>query len=225
MDGQPMPTPLRLLSSRHAETDPRRAKAPSAGVEPELWAMLCACAAGDSRACERLFVTYRAQVFRHVAYLLRSRAEVEDVVQEVFVELFRSLRNFEGRASFTTWLHRITVRVAYRQLRRTTASPPPPELVYDAAQNAAAGGSGQHLEQHERHARTLRILDRLSPKKRLTLLLHDLQGIEAKEIAQMTGTPVLTVRTRLFYARREFEALARRDPALAEFFAPEGEEP
>jgi RNA polymerase sigma-70 factor (ECF subfamily) len=146
-------------------------------------------------------------------------------VQEVFVELFRSLRNFEGRASFTTWLHRITVRVAYRQLRRATPAPPPPELVYDAAQQSTANGSAQHLEQRERHAHALRLLDRLSPKKRLALLLHDLQGMEAREIARLTGTPVLTVRTRLFYARREFEALARLDPALAEFFAPEVEEP
>ncbi len=218
-----MPSALRLLSSRQTGTDPLDqsgvARPASPAIEPALWELLSACARGESRACEQLFVTYRAQVFRHVAYLLRSRAEVEDVVQEVFVELYRSLRNFEGRASFTTWLHRITVRVTYRQLRRVSAQPPPPELVYDAALATSGGGLGQHLEQHERHAHTLRILDRLSPKKRLTLLLHDLQGIEAKEIAQMTGTPVLTVRTRLFYARREFEELARRDPALAEFFA------
>ena len=180
--------------------------------------------AGDSRACERLFVSYRAQVSRHVAFLLRSRADTEDVVQEVFVELFRSLRNFEGRASFSTWLHRITVRVTYRQLRRFAPAAPPPELVFDAAQAAASVDTGQQLEQHERHARTLRLLDRLSPKKRLTLLLHDLQGVDAKEIARLTGTPILTVRTRLFYARREFEALARRDPALADFFHAEDEE-
>jgi len=215
-----MATPLRLLSGRQSEA--RTPSAPSAAVEPDLWALISDCVRGDSRACERLFVTYRAQVFRHVSFLLRSRTDAEDVVQEVFVELFRSLRNFEGRASFSTWLHRITVRVTYRQLRRFTPAPPPPELVFDAAQ--ASAGTGQQLEQHERHARTMRLLDQLSPKKRLTLLLHDLQGIEAREIAAMTGAPILTVRTRLFYARREFEVLARHDAVLAEFFAAEDEE-
>jgi RNA polymerase sigma-70 factor, ECF subfamily len=222
MEGRPMATPLRLLSGR--QTDATTPSAPSAAVEPDLWALITECVRGDSRSCERLFVTYRAQVHRHVSFLLRSRADAEDVVQEIFVELFRSLRNFEGRASFSTWLHRITVRVTYRQLRRLTPAAPPPELVYDAAQSSANAGTGQQLEQHERHERTMRLLDRLSPKKRVTLLLHDLQGIEAKEIARMTGAPLLTVRTRLFYARREFEALARRDPALAEFFATEDED-
>jgi RNA polymerase sigma-70 factor (ECF subfamily) len=221
MEGRPVATPLRLLSGK--QTEARTPSAPSPSVEPDLWALISECVQGNPRSCERLFVTYRAQVFRHVAFLLRSRADTEDVVQEVFVELFRSLRNFEGRASFGTWLHRITVRVTYRQLRRLSASTPPPELVFDASQPSS--GTGQQLEQHERHARTLRLLDRLSPKKRLTLLLHDLQGLEAKEIARITGTPILTVRTRLFYARREFEALARRDPALAEFFVEnDGEE-
>jgi RNA polymerase sigma-70 factor (ECF subfamily) len=211
---------LRLLSGKQAET--RAPSAPSAAVEPELWALISDCVSGDSRACERLFITYRSQVFRHVSFLLRARADAEDVVQEVFVELFRSLRNFEGRASFSTWLHRITVRVTYRQLRRFAPAAPPPELVFDASQ--AQDATGQQLEHHERHEHTMRLLDRLSPKKRITLLLHDLQGLEAKEIARLTGAPILTVRTRLFYARREFEALARRDPALAEFFEANDEE-
>jgi RNA polymerase sigma-70 factor (ECF subfamily) len=216
-----MATPLRLLSGR--PNDALTPTAPSGAVDPDLWALLKDCVTGDSRACERLFVTYRAQVFRHVAFLLRSRADAEDIVQEVFVELFRSLGNFEGRASFGTWLHRITVRVTYRQLRRFTPPAPPPELVFDSTQAPSGTAASQHLEQHERHERTLRLLDRLSPKKRLTLMLHDLQGLEASEIARLTGTPILTVRTRLFYARREFEAMARRDPALAEFFATDDE--
>jgi RNA polymerase sigma-70 factor (ECF subfamily) len=75
----------------------------------------------------------------------------------------------------------------------------------------------------ERQARVEVLLEQLSPKKRAVLVMHDLQGMEAQAIAEILDTNVLTVRTRLFYARRELEALARNDPALAEFFGGGGE--
>ncbi len=61
-------------------------------------------------------------------------------------------------------------------------------------------------------------MQQLSPKKRAVLVMHDLRGMEAQRIAEILGTNILTVRTRLFYARRELEALAAQDPALEEFF-------
>ena len=67
------------------------------------------------------------------------------------------------------------------------------------------------------------LLEQLAPKKRVVLVMHDLQGIEAARIAELVGSNVLTVRTRLFYARREFEALAKGDAALSEFFEGGGE--
>ncbi len=73
----------------------------------------------------------------------------------------------------------------------------------------------------ERQQRVEALLQQLSPKKRAVLVMHDLQGLEAAHIAEVLDTNVLTVRTRLFYARRELEVLARQDPALAEFFGGE----
>ena len=186
------------------------------------------CAQGDRAACHELFLSYRAQVTRQVGHLTRLQNEVEDIVQEVFSEVFRSLPSFQGRSSFTTWLYRITARASYRYLRRRGPRLPPPEL---HAERVEATEDPRHdAETRERHARTLAILERLSPKKRLVLAMHDLEGREAGEIAQLVGAPLLTVRTRLFYARREFAAAARRDPVLAEYFrdelqgGPQGEE-
>jgi RNA polymerase sigma-70 factor (ECF subfamily) len=70
----------------------------------------------------------------------------------------------------------------------------------------------------ERQQRVEVLLEKLSPKKRAVLVMHDLQGVEAQRIAEILETNILTVRTRLFYARRELEALAKDDPALADFF-------
>ena len=60
-----------------------------------------------------------------------------------------------------------------------------------------------------------RLLDRLAEKKRIVFVLHELEGISPTEIAKIVGAPVLTVRTRLFYARRELEAMLAEEPALA----------
>jgi RNA polymerase sigma-70 factor (ECF subfamily) len=182
------------------------------------------CAAGDRAACHELFLSYRAQVSRQVAHLTRLQAEVEDIVQEVFSEVFRSLPGFQGRSSFATWLYRITARASYRYLKRRGPRILPPELRSEAADSSQ--DPGRDSETRERHVRALAILERLSPKKRLVLTLHDLEGRDAAEIASLVGAPLLTVRTRLFYARREFAAAARRDPVLAEYFqnseGPEG---
>jgi RNA polymerase sigma-70 factor (ECF subfamily) len=63
------------------------------------------------------------------------------------------------------------------------------------------------------------MIEKIAPKKRMVLVLHDLEGVSPKEISKLVGAPVLTVRTRLFYARKELAAMAAQDPALAEFFA------
>jgi len=180
------------------------------------------CAAGDRAAQRALFARLRPQVLRHVSYLVRRRAEVDDIAQEVLIEIFRSLPSFAGRSSLSTWVHRITVRSTYRHLRRQWKGVPPPELLADEPEAPAAADPDATAAIRDRQARVFQLLERLSPKKRMVLVLHDLQGVEAADIAKLVGAPVLTVRTRLFYARKEFADAARGDPALAEFF--DGEE-
>ena len=208
----PMPaTPARPLPIRPE---------PASNVHPDA-ELVTRCAGGDRAAQRLLFSRLRPQVLRHVSFLTRRRPEIDDISQEVFLEIFRSLHGFQGRSSLATWVHRITVRVTYRQLRKQWKGAPPPELHAEAeiASQGDEGDPGQEVEVRDRHARALRILETLSPKKRLVLAMHDLQGLEAAEIARLVGAPVLTIRTRLFYARKEFARAARADPALAEYFA------
>jgi RNA polymerase sigma-70 factor (ECF subfamily) len=70
------------------------------------------------------------------------------------------------------------------------------------------------LDAHRRLLAVYHILDRLSPKKRVVFILHEIEGREPKEIAEIVGAPVLTVRTRLHYARKEFYACVAREPKL-----------
>lgn len=174
------------------------------------------CRAGDSTAFRELYAQHQRQVARQLMFLV-PRADLEDVLQDVFIEVYKSIRRFEGKSAFTTWLYRLTVHVAMKSRRKQTRSRL--DIVEEVPDQAdEAMGSEDRSLSAERQARLEVLLEKLSPKKRAVLVMHDLQGLDAQHIAEVLETNILTVRTRLFYARREIEALAKDDPALAEYF-------
>ena len=172
--------------------------------------------AGEVGAFRELYAAHHRSVARQLTFLV-PRADLEDVLQDVFIEVFRSIKRFEGKSAFSTWLYRVAVHVAMKARRRHTRSRL--DIVEEVPDQVDGGPQPVDVSlSAERQARVEALLARLSPKKRAVLVLHDLQGVEAAAIAEVLGTNVLTVRTRLFYARRELEVLAKADPALSEFF-------
>jgi RNA polymerase sigma-70 factor (ECF subfamily) len=172
--------------------------------------------AGDEAAFRDLFAKYKKQVASQLNFLV-PRSDLEDVLQDVFVEVYRSLKKFRGDSAFSTWLYRLTVHVALKSRRKQVRSRLDIVEELPDQEDGAAGPSDVVLSA-ERQERVEELLQQLSPKKRAVLVLHDLRGVEAARIAEMLDTNVLTVRTRLFYARKEFEQLAAKDASLAEFF-------
>jgi RNA polymerase sigma-70 factor (ECF subfamily) len=216
---------LRLYSSGSAALHaPRMADASELFPKAAAGAddLLERCKAGEAAAFKELYRRHQRQVASQLAFLV-PRADLEDTVQEVFIEVFRSLKKFEGRSAFTTWLYRLTVHVAMKARRRQVRSRLDVVEELPETVDPSAGPSEVTLSA-ERRARVEELLEKLSPKKRTVLVLHDLRGMEASRIAEVLDTNILTVRTRLFYARRELEQLAAADPALAEFFTPHGRE-
>lgn len=169
---------------------------------------------GDARAFQELFRNHRRDVARLVGRLLGPRPEVEDVVQEVFIQVFRSLPNFRGDARFTTWLHRVTVNVTLMHLRAARSRPRLGNELLDEPAAPEGDSPVDHAARNQRLRALYKILDTLSDKKRAVFILHDLDGVPAAQIAAMVDSPVLTVRTRLFYARREVYAAMAGDPTL-----------
>ena len=177
------------------------------------------CQAGDVSAFRELYGQHSRSVARRLSFLV-ARADVEDVLQDVFIEVFKSIGRFEGKSQFTTWLYRVTVHVAMKSRRKHTRSRVDiVEDVPDVADDKPAPDTVSLSA--ERQVRVEAMLEKLAPKKRAVLVMHDLQGMDASEIAEVLDTNVLTVRTRLFYARREIEVMAKADPALSEFFGGE----
>lgn len=182
-------------------------------TEPEE--LVRRCQNGDDEAFRELFRQHRGDVARLVQRLLGWRSEVDDVVQEVFLQVHRSLKDFRFGARFSTWLYRVTVNVVLMQRRAARSRP---QLVDAPPGLSIEDGSLSPEEQTLRNRRVeafYRLLDRLSDKKRTAYILHEIEGLTPAEIAATVKAPVLTVRTRLFYARRELAAMLGDEPSLA----------
>jgi RNA polymerase sigma-70 factor (ECF subfamily) len=182
----------------------------------EQESLLARAASGDMAAFRELYARHRNDVARLVFRMLGGRGDIDDVIQEVFFQVFRSLKDFRGQSKFTTWLHRVTVNVVLMHRRAARSRPvfadePPQESVLDARAIAPDEGAARR----ERMRAFARLLDRIADKKRVVFILHELEGMAPAEIAKVVGAPVLTVRTRLFYARRELEALLEEEPSLS----------
>jgi len=172
------------------------------------------CQSGDAEAFRELFRTHRQDVARLAQRMLGRRTDLEDIVQEVFLQVHRSIRDFRHGARFSTWLYRVTVNVVLMHRRAAKSRP----VFGEAPEHLAAVDQGaradEQLERQRRVQAFHRLLDRLSEKKRLVFVLHELEGLAPGEIAKIVGSPVLTVRTRLFYARRELLVLLAEEPSL-----------
>lgn len=173
------------------------------------------CIAGERSAQERFYRTYCRPVAANLYRVLGDRNDLDDLVQEVFVIAFRGLPKFRQEARISTWLYRICVNVALGRIRTKTRRPPP-ILKADPVEGdvrISPDSPQTLLEREESKAKVYRILEQISAKKRIVLYLHEIEGHDLKEIAYLVGANPVTIRTRLFYGRKEFYKLLAEDDA------------
>jgi RNA polymerase sigma-70 factor, ECF subfamily len=181
----------------------------------ELTELIERCKAGDALAFREVFQNHRADVARLVQRMTGRRGDLEDLVQEVFLQVYRSMKDFRGQSRFSTWLYRVTVNVVLMQQRAARSRPVLQEAADDSFGADARDLPDDQVARARRVSAFYRLLDRMSDKKRAVFVLHELEGLSPTEVAKVVGAPVLTVRTRLFYARRELLAMLRDEPTLA----------
>jgi RNA polymerase sigma-70 factor, ECF subfamily len=182
-------------------------------------------AAGEPGAQHQLFQKLRVAVHATLYRVLGSNAHMEDLLQESFIEIFRSLTSYRGEAKLSTWADRIAVRVAFHYLRRQSsrkagdavAEPPSLRVV----------GSPEDAAQHRRGiARLYEALRALKPEYRIAFALFALDGRSTEEVAEITGVTVVAAKSRISRARRKLWDVARRDDTLADYLGePEGDSP
>ena len=160
---------------------------------------------GDEHAFARLVARHQAVVFQQMWRFTRDRNEQDELVQEVFIEVYRSLRNFRGRAPFLHWLRRIATRVGYRywkhqardrRLREALDQRPIAEFRPPEQQDPSEAAEQLHS-----------LLGRLAPKDRLILSLLYFDGCDPAEVAERMGWNANLVRVRAHRARQKLKKM------------------
>jgi len=169
---------------------------------------------GDLRAFDELVERYHGKIYGLTYNMTSNREDAEDLTQEVFVKAFEALPRFRGKSSFYTWLYRIAVNktINYRKKRNRKRALSldqfDQEIKTDETYHelTAKGSPLRNISLSELQEKLNEALQHLSEKHRTVVVMHDMQGVPHDEIAKVVGASVGTVRSRLFYARRQMQA-------------------
>ena len=172
------------------------------------------CLEGQEAAARDLFRRHRGRVHATLYRVLGSNRDMDDLLQEVFVQVFGSLRSWRAEASLATWIDRIAVRVAWRHIGQRKARVALDLVEVDAPSTEVTGARRAAARDGVR--RLYAALDTLSPPARLAFTLHELDGRPLAEVAEVTGASVTATKLRVWRARRALHALAAKDPLLAD---------
>lgn len=171
---------------------------------------------GNGNALSEIYRRHGRRVESVARNLLGPSSELEDVVQDVFIELQKALFKFRGESRFTTWLHRITVNVTLMYLRRGRRKGWLRWVGLDEAMPAPRGGQSfeGRIEARDLCRQLYDILATLPEKKYVVFTLYELEGMSLEEIASTLDIGINTVKSRLFHARKEVFEAARARGAL-----------
>src|SRR5579863_5479456 len=172
---------------------------------------------GTEAAFEELIRRHQQRVLALVGSILRRREDVEDVAQQVFLKVFISLKRFDLRSAFSTWLYKITVNECWDYLRKKKVRP----LVYEAdlseeqvSRLDGIASAHNHPEGPRQRAEAQEMIDlllaKLPEQDRQLLMLKEVEGFSVQELAEILNLNVNTVKVRLFRARGRIMDIKRR---------------
>jgi len=178
----------------------------AASPSQEIYPLIERCLVGDQSAWEVIVGLYWRKVF-NIAYKFVGRHdEAEDLTQDVFLKLFKSLKTFDRRANFSTWLISVSRNLCidhYRSVRREREVVNPDVDVNVLPRRSGAGNPQTLLERRDRVATLRAALQKLPPTLRKALVLRDIQELSYQEIAAKLGVPEGTVKSRINRGRTE----------------------
>ena len=169
---------------------------------------------GDVRAFDELVARYHDRIYALTYNMTSNREDAEDLTQEIFVKAFNALPRFKGKSSFYTWIYRIAVNktINYRKKRNRNRPISLDQFDQDIKTDetyhdlTSKGSPLRNISLTELNKKLNEAMQKLSDKHRTVLIMHDMQGIPHEEIAKVVGASVGTIRSRLFYARRQMQS-------------------
>lgn len=186
----------------------------SAARELDL-ALARRAAAGDRSAQRELFHAQKHAVHHTLFRILGNNREIEDLVQDAFLEIFRALGSFRGDSTLSRWCQTIATRIAYLAISRKK----PPAVDLALVEEVLPGHANTHRDVVMREAtrRLYAALDRIDDKQRIAFALAVIDGRPLSEVAQLTDSTVVAVKTRVWRARKDLMKRARKDPMLSSY--------
>ncbi len=173
--------------------------------------MISRCQRGDQEALKEIFDKYNKKVYRIAYGVVRQREEALDIVQEVFIKLFHSIKNFKGKSHFYTYLYRMVMNTAIDHARKTGK-----QIISSLDQEGSfqppddlEKGPERILLQKELEERVKLAMDKLPAEQRAALIFRDVEGLSYQEMAETMGCSIGTVMSRLHYGRKRMQELLK----------------
>lgn len=174
-------------------------------------------AAGERPAQRELFLAQRAGVHHALYRILGNNRDLEDLIQDAFLEIFRALPSFRGDSSLARWCQTIATRTAYLAISRRKPATVDLAMVEDSVAND--DDTRRAVQLREAARRLYAALDRVEAKQRIAFALVVIDGRSLAEVAALTDSSTIAVKTRVWRARRELVKRAGKDQVLASYLA------
>mgnify|MGYP001492490441 CR=1 FL=1 len=199
---------------------------PSTDIDPDF-ALVQRTLAGDQRAFEMLVIKYQRRIERMVSRMVRDTDLVPDITQEAFIRAYKALGQFRGDSQFYTWLYRIAINTAKKQLMLLQRDP---VVTMTALQPDDDDETSERIWEPSRHSADVetpdavlaskeiaqavnQAIDALPPELGQAIVLREVEGLSYEDIAQVLNCPIGTVRSRIFRAR---EAISNKIKPMLE---------
>ena len=172
---------------------------------------------GDAGSFEVLYSLHKRRVYSLCLRMTGNTTEAEDLTQEAFLQLYRKIGTFRGESAFSTWLHRLAVNVVLMQLRKKGLNEVSLEASMDPQQEDGPkrdfGARDGVLTGAIDRVNLERAIESLPPGYRVIFVLHDVEGYEHNEIAEMMGCSIGNSKSQLHKARMKLRGLLRANRA------------
>jgi RNA polymerase sigma-70 factor (ECF subfamily) len=171
---------------------------------------------GDADAFQTLYNLHKRRVYSLCLRMTANTAEAEDLTQEAFLQLFRKIGTFRGESAFSTWLHRMSVNVVLMRLRKKNLPVVPlddPLETEEETSKKEPGAADPLLTGSVDRLRIQRAVESLPPGYRTIFVLHDVEGYEHNEIAELVGCSIGNSKSQLHKARMKLRDILKTSRA------------
>jgi len=170
---------------------------------------------GDLKSYDELVKRYQERIYSTIYHMTMNHEDSSDLTQESFIKAFQAIHNFKGDSSFFTWVYRISVNktINFLKQKRKRNHYSLDDIDYNAEHDPDLVSLISHktprrdLNLSELQEKLNAAMQKLSEDHRLVIVLHDIQGLPHEEISRIMDWNVGTVRSRLYYARQQMQAL------------------